>query len=179
MAWLRPIRRGLGAVLADLEPLLGLEPRPSPQASPVHRALLALGHGSLSLPAAATFTQLPLAGADVPLTARASSTWKSHLVLSVPRPSGRAVTASSSSPRSRSHVPLHRFSLHEHEATPLNAELARLASGLARSQPGVDKTNLGGWLVPRHRTRPTAHRTHPAWHHLAFSLALFRPAECR
>ena len=67
----------------------------------------------------------------------------------------------------------------KHEATPLNAELARLASGLARSQPGVDKTNLGGWQVPRHRTRPTAHRTHPAWHHLAFSLALFRPAECR
>ena len=172
MAWLRPIRRGLGAVLADLEPFLGLEPRPSPQTSPVHRALLALGHGSLSLPAAATFTQLPLAGADVPLTARASSTWKSHLVLSVPRPSGRAAMASSSSPGSRSHVPLHRLRLHEHEAAPLNAELARLASRLAWSQPGVDKTNYGGWQVPRHRTRapPLSARTQPgtasrsAWH---------------
>ena len=172
MAWLRPIRRGLGAVLADLEPFLGLEPRPSPQTSPVHRALLALGHGSLSLPAAATFTRLPLAGADVPLTARASSTWKSHLVLSVPRPSGRAAMASSSSPGSRSHVPLHRLRLHEHEAAPLNAELARLASRLAWSQPGVDKTNFGGWQVPRHRTRapPLSARTPPgstsrsAWH---------------
>ena len=172
MAWLRPIRRGLGAVLADLEPFLGLEPRPSPQTSPVHRALLALGHGSLSLPAAATFTRLPLAGADVPLTARASSTWKSHLVLSVPRPSGRAATASSSSAGSRSHVPLHRLRLHEHEAAPLNTELARLARRLASSQPGVDKTNFGGWQVPRHRTRapPLSARTQPgtasrsAWH---------------
>ena len=172
MAWLRPIRRGLGAVLADLEPFLGLEPRPSPQTLPVHRALLALGHGSLSLPAAATFTRLPLAGADVPLTARASSTWKSHLVLSVPRPSGRAATASSSSAGSRSHVPLHRLRLHEHEAAPLNAELARLARRLASSQPGVDKTNFGGWQVPRHRTRapPLSARTQPgtasrsAWH---------------
>ena len=172
MAWLRPIRRGLGAVLADLEPFLGLEPRPSTQTSPVHRALLALGHGSLSLPAAATFTRLPLAGADVPLTARASSTWKSHLVLSVPRPSGRAATASSSSAGSRSHVPLHRLRLHEHEAAPLNAELARLASRLAWSQPGVDKTNYGGWQVPRHRTRapPLSARSQPgtasrsAWH---------------
>ena len=140
MAWLR---RGLGAVLADLEPFLGLEPRHSPQASPVHRTLLALGHGRLSLPAAATFTQLRLAGADVPVTARASSHLKAHLVLSVPRPSGRAEMASPLG--SSSHVPLHRLTLHDHEAAPLNAELARFASGLAQSQPGVGKTNLGGW----------------------------------
>ena len=140
MAWLR---RALGAVLADLEPFLGLEPRHSPQASPVHRTLLALGHGRLSLPAAATFTQLRLAGEDVTVTVRASSHLKAHLVLSVPRPSGRAAMASPLG--SSSQVPLHRLTLHEYEAAPLNAELARLASGLAQSQPGVGKTNLGGW----------------------------------
>jgi len=142
MAWLR---RGLGAVLADLEPFLGLEPRHSPQASPVHRTLLALGHGRLSLPAAATFTRLRLAGADVPVTARASSHLKAHLVLSVPRSSGRNHGMSDV----LHHVPLHRLTLHDHEAAPLNEELARLATGLAQSQPGVGKTNLGGWQVPR------------------------------
>lgn len=42
-------------------------------------------------------------------------------------------------------MPLHRFTVQPHEAAPLNAELARLASGLAQSERGVGKTNLGGW----------------------------------
>ena len=113
MAWLR---RALGALIADLEPFLGLEPRHAPQSSPVHRTLLALGHGRLSLPAAATFTQLHLGGADIPVSARVSSHLRAHLVLSVPRPSGRAAMASPLGRPRSSHVPLHRLTLHDHEA---------------------------------------------------------------
>ena len=127
-------------MLADLEPILGLEPPQSPHAAPIHRALLALGHGRLSLPAAATFTRLRLAGTFIPVTARATRQLRSHLVIRVPRPSHRAAKA-----QNTSHVPLHRFVVQPDEAAPLNAQLATLASGLAQSEPGVGKTNLGGW----------------------------------
>ena len=140
------LRRGLGALLDDLEPFLGLEPRHhrgGAVSSSIRDALLAIGHGKLALPSSTQFNRLAPTTSSIPVATAHGAKWlRNHDALAIPRPSERGSTSSATVTPS---MPLHRFTLRRSAAAPLNAQLADLALRMERGGGGNSKTNQGGY----------------------------------
>lgn len=144
MALSSRLRRGLGALLDDLEPFLGLEPphrRGSAASSSIRDALLAIGHGKLALPSSTHFQRLAPVTSSISLTTHGERWLHSHDAMAIPRPSERGSSSSSTA----SSMLLHRFTLRRSTAAPLNKQLADLALRLERGGGGNSKTNQGGY----------------------------------